>query len=211
MSSVTSIHNPEPSRNRAVGMVMVSVFVASCAAVAYLMSQQQRNATSEEKEKQTADTSVHNVVPHVGNRDNLNKAWNDTPTIGMMQGSRGTAAPSNATSAAVTTPVPGGLEPDDPRTCALPTGYLAAIVKAWNAGDKHGLVESEGIIVDMGHPGAGGFYDTNGDGCCDTYCRRVVKGGWWSCIDPNTITSQYEAGKPRGTICSKYGKRTKVQ
>jgi hypothetical protein len=193
----------EYHKNKVAGIQLVSVFVLSLAVVIYLAATDTTTTSTE----QQGGTQVFNVVPDVGNRHNPHKAWNDTPTIGMINGFKGTEAPANATSYPVTTPVPGGLQPDNPRVCATPTGYLAAMVKAWNNEDRHGLIESDGIIIDMGHPGAGGFYDTNGDGCCDTFCRRVVKGGWWSCVDPNTITSQYDAGKPRGTLCMQYGKR----
>lgn len=147
-----------------------------------------------------------NVVPSVGNVLDINKAWNDTPTEGMFRGIKGTIAPANATGESSPTPVPGGLPVTDDNYCAVPTGFLGAAVKAWEQNKRQGLVMVDGVKIDMGQPGGNQFYDTNGDGCCDTYCRRVVKGGFWSCITPQSVTTQYDASKPTGTPCSHYGR-----
>ena len=169
----------------------------------------QRRVVSLKEMLDAADTNnraVSNLVPAVGNEGNPNKAWNDTPTIGMLAGVAGTEAPASAHDPTATTPVPGGLPVTGPLFCPVPTGYLQAIVNAWNKGFHTGMVHSDGVVVDMGHEG-GAFYDTTGNGCCDTYCRRVVKGGWWSCVDPYMVGTQYDAGIPRGIKCEAYGKR----
>ncbi len=148
---------------------------------------------------------VANVVPAVGNQFNKNKAWNDTPTDGMLRGIKGTEAPNVETSPA-STEAPGGMPVDKLIYCPVPTGYLEAIVNAWDSGKREGLQQINGLIADMGH-GEGAFYDTSWDGCCDTYCRRVVKGGYWSCVTPQMVTTQYTQMNPKGTKCDRYGKR----
>lgn len=158
------------------------------------------------KKHDNGGAKVLNVVPHVANMGDTGKAWNDTPTRGMMQGILGTEAPG-VESEPQTTAAPGGMPVNKPLYCAVPTGYLEGIVNAWDRGAREGLVQSNGLTVDMGHPGQNGFYDTTGDGCCDTYCRRVVKGGYWSCVTPNTITTQYTQMNPKGTLCARYGKQ----
>ena len=147
-----------------------------------------------------------NVVPSVGNVLNPKKAWNDTPTDGMLRGIKGTMAAAGATGPSSETPAPGGLPVTKDNYCAVPTGFLGKIVKAWESGAREGIVIVDGVNIDLGHPGGNNFYDTTGSGCCDTYCRRVVKGGYWSCVGPNTGTTQYEAGKPTGRPCSHYGR-----
>lgn len=142
-----------------------------------------------------------NVVPLVENRGNIDKAINDTPTVGMMAGVSNTTAPAK-TAPAIMAPSPGGFESQHSKFCENPTGFLLAIKNAFDRGDKSGLVRSDNVVVDMGHDGSGAFYDTDGDGCCDTYCRKVIKGGNWSCVSPHSITTQYEASLPRGTKCS---------
>lgn len=91
--------------------------------------------------------------------------------------------------------------------CSMPTGFLLAMARAWQDGKTQGIVPRDGIEdLDMGYDGA--WYDASGLGCCDTYCRKVVRGGYWSCIDPYTVTTQYKAGKPRGVQCdSGYSQR----
>lgn len=147
-----------------------------------------------------------NVVPSVGNVLNRDKAWNDTPTIGMLGGIHGTLAPSVDNSKGSSSSSPGGLPVTQDNYCAVPTGFLGMVVKAWESGKRDGLVLVDGVKIDLGHPGGNAFYDTDGSGCCDTYCRRVVKGGFWSCISPTTVNTQYEARKPTGRPCSYYGR-----
>lgn len=141
-----------------------------------------------------------NVVPLVENRSNIHKGISDTPTLGMLAGVTDTTAPAE-TAPAIVIPTPGGFDSEHSKFCANPTGFLLAIKNAYDKGDRFGLVRSDNVVVDMGHAGSGAFYDTNGDGCCDTYCRKVIKGGNWSCISPQSITTQYETSLPRGTKC----------
>ena len=149
-----------------------------------------------------------NVVPSVGNILNRRKGWNDTPTVGMLNGVKGTKAPADIEGNSSATPVPGGLPVTDSNYCAVPTGFLGRIVKAWERGDRNGIVNVDGVLTDMGHPGGNQFYDTTGNGCCDTFCRRVVKGGYWSCVTPQTVTTQYTAMNPTGSPCSHYGRNS---
>lgn len=161
-------------------------------------------------EKQEGGIPAVNIVPSIGNINNPNKAWNDTPTIGMFDGYKGTMAPNYdpPLPGTVTTAAPDGLPATPDNYCAVPTGFLGKIVRAREQGLTSGLFEFEGVELDLGHPGGNQFYDTNGDGCCDTYCRRVVKGGYWSCITPQMVTTQYDAMQPRGTPCTHYGRNS---
>lgn len=219
-------HNSDPQKNREIGILVFFVFLGASAVLFQLQNNphlyQQQN---EEHFKvgsgmsgtigaadmplqhsisiQEMEKGSMMVKPQVGNRGDPDKAWNDTPTIGMLMGNVNN--PENLHQRQVRQPDQSDLVPKTARVCHVPTGYLGAIVKAWEKGKRTGLVESQNIIVDMGQEG-GGFYDTNGDGCCDEYCRRVVKGGWWSCINPQTVTTQYKSGLPRGRKCDHYGK-----
>ncbi len=150
-----------------------------------------------------------NIVSLVGNQGDPAKAWNDTPTVGMVSGGGGTLAPMMDGPAYMSPKgsllAPGGLPPGSPLACRMPTGYLLQMAKCWQEGKTEGIHLSAGLEIDMGH-GDGAFYDTIGDGCCDTFCRRVMRGGYWSCISPNSITTQYTQATPRGTKCNGYGR-----
>jgi hypothetical protein len=204
------IHDlPNPGKNRAVGMLIIVVFLGSVIILIEFASGAGYKPIENMGADGTGSANETNVVPDVGNRGNTSKAWNDTPTTGMMRGAMGTKAPAGVHERGITTPVPAGIPVPDPKFCAVPTGYLRAIAMAWNNEQRTGIVESNGVLVDMGHEG-GSFYDTDGDGCCDTYCRRVIKGGWWSCVDPRSITTQYTESVPRGSKCMAYGKTSAV-
>jgi len=136
--------------------------------------------------------------------------WNDTPTVGMTGEYRGNRdkspqqmATKRNTSVSDTTPVPAGMPVTSPKFCTTPTGFLMRAVQAYNQGMKTGIVTMDGVGVDMGSDGA--FWDRWGDGCCDSYCRVVTNGNYWSCIDPRTRTTQYEQSLPRGRKCTQYG------
>ena len=96
--------------------------------------------------------------------------------------------------------------PIDATSCRAPTGFLAGIVGAWSEGKKRGVVDVDGLKLDMGI-GDGAFYDVNRNGCCDTYCRRLSNGGYWSCVGPQSVATQYEAMTPTGDKCSAFGRR----
>ena len=141
--------------------------------------------------------------------------WNDTPTIGMT----GEYLPTKLTphnvlvketnkSVASSTVPPAGMPATSPKYCDTPTGFLMRAVQAYNQGLRTGIVNMDGVDVDMGTNGA--FWDRWGDGCCDSYCRLVTNGGYWSCIDPSTRTSQYLQSLPRGKKCEKYGNALNV-
>ncbi len=86
------------------------------------------------------------------------------------------------------------------------TGKLELAVKAWINGRRHGSVVMSDRHVDMGRDG--GWFDVDGKGCCDHYCRKVgpsgVAGEYWSCIAPQTPNSEYAKLSPRGMQCSTF-------
>ena len=154
---------------------------------------------------QSTAAASENLTATVGNRGDPDLAWNSTPTYGMFSETTAPAAPMRPPQYAETKIGDGLYNPV--ARCAVPTGFLAAMVNAWSEGKRTGIVSQDGIPeLDMGYDGA--WYDASGLGCCDTYCRKVTKGGFWSCIDPQTIATQYKAGKPRGIMCpGNYGQR----
>lgn len=163
--------------------------------------------------------SAENMVASVGNRASDGQiAWNSTPTRGMFSSTEAPNAPSRPPQYDRSKPLAGmGVDEDTSglgmggevpvARCEMPTGFLLAMANAWQEGKRQGIVSQNGIpFLDMGTDGA--FYDTTGLGCCDTYCRKVSKGGYWSCIDPQTVGTQYRASNPRGTKCpGGYGQR----
>lgn len=196
--------------NRGILLMLVLAFSLGIAAMLY---RHREGFLYNTKSAEKAHGGMHGqgdpgvVTASVGNRDNIDIAWNSTPTDGMF---------SNTTAPAVS-PLPpttydekdlgGGLS-DPVEKCSVPTGFLAAMVNAWSEGKREGIVSQDGIpFLDMGIDGA--WYDAYGLGCCDTYCRKVTKGGYWSCIDPQIVGTQYKAGKPRGIKCTgmNYGQR----
>lgn len=153
------------------------------------------------------------VVPHVtasvGNVDNPGLAWNDTPTVGMFSSTSAPVLPIEEPARLKESRLPNQQQFVPAARCSMPTGFLLAMARAWNEGKREGIIEMNGIPdLDMGSNG--GWYDTSDTGCCDTYCRITTKGGYWSCVSPSTPTSQYEEGKPRGTMCQSYGNRSDI-
>ena len=153
----------------------------------------------------------HPNAPPVQPGNKLTKGgWNDTPTIGMTGEYDKQINPvtNEINNEAIdptfaSTPVPDGMPPISPKYCTTPTGFLMRIVQAYNKGLRNGIVTISGVSIDMGSEGA--FYDRWGDGCCDSYCRIVTNGKYWSCVDPSSRTSQYIQSYPRGRKCEKYG------
>lgn len=95
---------------------------------------------------------------------------------------------------------------DEPLQCPVmpPKGKLELAIKAWTNGKTKGPVYFEDGDVDMGRDG--GWWDGDGSGCCDHYCRRVgPKGGeYWSCITPQAPYNEFTHMRPKGHQCSMF-------
>ena len=95
---------------------------------------------------------------------------------------------------------------EEPMQCPVmpPKGKLELAIKAWTNGKTEGHVYFEDGDVDMGRDG--GWWDGDGSGCCDHYCRRVgPKGGeYWSCISPQAPYNEFAHMKPKGHQCSMF-------
>lgn len=191
----SAVHQEEGISANAAVLIFVLVLILGSAAIFYRYG----------AGFQTTGVANENLSATVGNQGNPNLAWNSTPTYGMFSETTAPAAPNRPTQYS-DSQIGGGLE-DPVARCAVPTGFLAAMVNAWSTGKRNGVVSQDGIPeLDMGFEGA--WYDASGLGCCDTYCRKVTKGGYWSCIDPQTVATQYKASKPRGIMCpGNYGQR----
>lgn len=133
------------------------------------------------------------------------RGQNDSIPMGLLR------APNAAPDRAPLRPLPDNPPRDRAVSLPPPTGFLRAAALAWNRGVRSGHANVDGLVVDMGGGAAHeGWYDTNLDGTCDSFFRRVGGGKYWSVISPNTPASQYtEATEsaPRGRMCSAFGIR----
>jgi hypothetical protein len=92
--------------------------------------------------------------------------------------------------------------------CKAPTGFLRRIIEVRRAGFTSGVVNHKGIELDLGQPGSGRFYDVAHTGCCDTYCRILSTKGYFSCVGPTTVATQFERAYevPGGHACAEFGR-----
>jgi hypothetical protein len=207
-------------------MVLGYLSIFAFFAVFLVLSGAIGGTTSTTKKAAAAENMIVNSIsgPYVKPGNPITGGgWNDTPTIGMtgeyqahtmamttkpdiisVEDAAPTSTPTPTTATQTTTPAPDGLPVDSPKYCTTPTGFLMLAVQAYDQGLTQGIVNMNGVDIDMG-VGNGAFYDRWGDGCCDAYCRVVSNGKYWSCIGPETRTSQYLQSKPRGRKCTKYG------
>jgi hypothetical protein len=92
--------------------------------------------------------------------------------------------------------------------CQAPTGFLRRIVEARKVGFRDGVVHFKGVDLDLGQAGSGRFYDTAHNGCCDTYCRVLASKGYYSCVGPTTVATQFERAyrAPEAPACPEFGR-----